>query len=529
MCMLKVLIVDDEPIIRIGLKSMVDWGKHGFEIIGDTSNGKLAIELIDSLNPDIVFTDIKMPVMDGINLIKSLSLKQSPPLTVVLSCYSEVYLVKEALKCGAFDYFIKNEMNPSNILDILDNLKRELEKRTARSMDGKEIHDELQNNLSVIKKDYLLKILLGGPISNNDMDKKFKSLNIKINTGFYLLVYGLIDDFDKIKTKYCEKNIESFMLPIKNLLNELLPDDSEVIVDKANDFIIVYSPRQHLSLQQAIDEIGEFTSNLAASLKKYLNVSTTLGVSSLSSNIENIGNVFNEAMYAALQRFKLGGGRVISFDSCKSENSEQDDSYKDFLTYSKNMIKKADQQIHFEQIDPLTVIKGWRSFNEEILRKIYFNIIVALNEKFDIALGAYAYEDIMKKETVFELSSYLKEYISKLNTGSRAVNNEYDLAGRAIKFINEHYADNISLKTVASNICINSSYLSRIFKEKKGENLVDFINSVKIEKSKDIIRNNDIKVSDVSEMVGFHNYTYFSKVFKNITGESPRDYKRKFR
>lgn len=124
--MLKILIADDEPLVRAGIKSVIPWQQHGFEVIGEAENGLEAYNKIIALKPDILITDIKMPQMDGIELLKTIKKDKIHIQSIILSCFDEFDMVREAMKYGAKDYILKLSIEPQKILDVLDEIKQNM-------------------------------------------------------------------------------------------------------------------------------------------------------------------------------------------------------------------------------------------------------------------------------------------------------------------------------------------------------------------------------------------------------------------
>ncbi|MFQ9705197.1 MAG: response regulator [Enterocloster clostridioformis] len=124
--MIKILIADDEPLVRAGIKAVIPWNDHGFDVIGEVSDGNEAYEKILALKPDILITDIKMPGMDGITLLKKLKQEKVSIQSVVLSCFDEFELVREAMKYGARDYILKLSIDPAKILEVLGEIRQDL-------------------------------------------------------------------------------------------------------------------------------------------------------------------------------------------------------------------------------------------------------------------------------------------------------------------------------------------------------------------------------------------------------------------
>ncbi|NLM55669.1 MAG: response regulator, partial [Firmicutes bacterium] len=132
--MLKVLIVDDEAIVRVGLKSMIDWQAHGFELVGEARDGRGALEMIAAYRPDVVITDLRMPVLDGLELLRAINQRQYQCRVVVLSSYDDFELVREAMKLGAVDYLLKLEVEPEQLIKVLEAFRSDIsEEQVAAS------------------------------------------------------------------------------------------------------------------------------------------------------------------------------------------------------------------------------------------------------------------------------------------------------------------------------------------------------------------------------------------------------------
>ncbi|HBR29267.1 MAG TPA: DNA-binding response regulator, partial [Firmicutes bacterium] len=150
--MLKVMIVDDEAIVRIGLKSMIDWESHGFQLVGEANDGQRALDLFQKNKPDLVITDLKMPVMDGLQLMRHLNELDARCRVIVLSSYDEFSLVKEAMKLGAADYLLKLEMEPDQLVEVLSGFKSEILQEREEKTQQAQIDEEFQINLSALRR-----------------------------------------------------------------------------------------------------------------------------------------------------------------------------------------------------------------------------------------------------------------------------------------------------------------------------------------------------------------------------------------
>ncbi len=136
---ISIAIIDDESLVRLGIKSSVEWENYGYEIIGEADNGQNGLEMIQQKQPDIVLLDICMPVMDGIEVLKRLQQMEIDCKVIILSCHDDFHFVKEAMKNGAYDYLRKNEINSANILNILEEVRQSVrEERKNKGGVGRE-------------------------------------------------------------------------------------------------------------------------------------------------------------------------------------------------------------------------------------------------------------------------------------------------------------------------------------------------------------------------------------------------------
>lgn len=180
--MIKILITDDEPLVRAGIKSVIPWNKYGFEVIGEAWNGEDAYQKILELKPDILITDIKMPKMDGIALLKRLKIEHIPIQSLVLSCFDEFELVREAMKYGAHDYILKLSIDPEKLLEVLNEIKQTLATKDS----------PLSSNVNVNQDDlkylFVNKLSKQGFSSSEQVNNVIHNISLSIQLENYYMV-----------------------------------------------------------------------------------------------------------------------------------------------------------------------------------------------------------------------------------------------------------------------------------------------------------------------------------------------------
>lgn len=534
--MINVLIVDDEPLVRIGIKSSIDWEGNGLNLVAEAANGAQALEAIKQTHPDIVITDIKMPVMDGIQLIKEIKLNYSGIFSVVLSCHDDFEYVKEAMKYGAVDYFIKTDLDPDGILEILKGLKDKIDKNRESNL-NKTWDKQIAGEYLTFIKDSFVKDLISGLLpSEREINEKIKICNLDCLEEKYILMLVEIDNFSEVKKKYVEKDEKLLQFSIKNMLEELLgksPNINIFIID-SREYIICQSLEPSEMGKKTEDKIVEKAAKVNRIIKDYLNIGVSVGISKLHRTVIEIKDAYSECRKALEYKFLKGKGSIINYndirllkEQCKAEII--DDALRNKMKFG---VKALDLQVCSEILMVLKnyLLKSNCIIKGNLIKKEYLKIIelfkaFLIEEGLDVNNDLDPYRQILEAEDVFEVHTILEEYfalsINKVHEDKEDSGRPY--IEKALEYINNHYDSDISLNFLAEKVGLNPSYLSRSFSRETGENFIDYLTKVRIEKSKQLLLKG-IKAVEVAEKVGYPNYTYFSKLFKKVVGVNPSEF-----
>ncbi len=296
---MKILIVDDELLVRIGLKSSIDWAKHSMEIVGEASNGKEALAMIKQEKPDVILLDIKMPVMNGIELLQKMKERNHTCKTVILSSFDDLEHVKEAMKLGAVDYLHKPCMSPEAILNILMNINKEIEKENKYPK-------ELITAPESAGKYIFLKKLLDGQIHN---DTEFYNQCAKYHIGLghfnYSCMAFSIIDYYTIQKRYTAKNRSLLDNSVLDILCQVFTNEKNIVFyqyDK-NLYIAIISMEDMVSGKKIYDKHHWIVHLITDSLKKFLDIRIGIGISRTYPSYTDIHHAFQEAFKALQQRF----------------------------------------------------------------------------------------------------------------------------------------------------------------------------------------------------------------------------------
>ncbi len=511
--MIKTILVDDDYLVRMYLLASANWEEVGFEIVADVQDGEQALEKIEELHPELVITDISMPVMDGIELIKEIKSRQIPCTTVALSCHDSFHHVKEALKYGADDYILKNEFKNENIYKILENLKnkvitarKETEERRVRS----ELADLGSNEL---KKKFLNKI------SENDYDyhqlqENAQKYGIRLSllktavAEIKLLQHVQDDDSSEIKRVIFSNLIK--------LCDEVLGRDYwyELISKSEYEYTLLLDGN-HIADLLILNTIA---SDLYNAIDEILQLPFAIGLSDICIGKNSLKHAYTHAKQAIECSF-YQSNKIYHYEP---ENSliRHRTSFLSFYDEIRKRLVSSDIQGVIELAE-----KQVSRFEKEIAEpEIVINWIRELDTILKVERKSEEYEKIIHIDQIKKIVEHYKEHIWSYPNIEAKISNI--LVAKTIEYIIQNYRKSISLSEVAEYLKVNATYLSRIFKQETKTNFTDYLTMYRIESAKELLNNTNKKIKDISVECGFFDYRYFCKIFKKSAGQSPLSYRR---
>ena len=260
--MLKILIVDDEAVVRIGLKSMIDWQAHGFTLVGEAKDGRHALELFEEHHPDLIITDLKMPVLDGLELIQEVRKISASCRIIVLSSYDDFNLVRQAMKLGAADYLLKLEVEPDQLIRTLERFRDEIVQERNTEMRQAQIHQEIKTNLQTIQRAFLKEMLCSGEFVPDTFREGLNRFEIRLNPEH---IYSLV-----LRVGY--RNLverAAQLTAVLSVCEEVMGGDNLVYCFQSREaeFVMLVSPKQDAA---ELDSIVRACEKLAHILEQYL-------------------------------------------------------------------------------------------------------------------------------------------------------------------------------------------------------------------------------------------------------------------
>ena len=528
---LSVLIVDDERWMRDTIEKSIDWELYGIRVAGKAVDGLQAYDMILALRPDIVLADIKMPGMDGIDLLRRVKENGMAPAFIFFSGYDRFEYAKDAVNLGAMGYILK-PVDEHELLGILLKAKEHIESERQKSEAKTKLVDLSERENDRKKTEYIRRLLDGMNIGISG----FQNTGLLFASNYFSVVLLEIDNYSDFEKTDTFKKGDKLKLALSTLCSDYFESEGiRMFADNSRKgFEILLNPViPYESAEQ--HKLIEICEKIINTFKTSMGYSVTIGIGRAVSEIESIHLSYRKAVKALEHKILFGGGRVIEyrdiFDNGIRTIILDRRMEKDILESFEKTDFTISQKI-IEQVAALINIEGFtiddlREFNYNLIELVYRILNKAGISTETHCINAHLlYDELNRCEVIVEL---YKKYSLFINdclqlVSNRNLNYYKKLADNIKKYIHDNYAKDISLESVAQDQAFHPNYISRIFKEEFGENFIDYLTNYRIAIARDLLKDIRNNVSDVSGMVGYSNPKYFSKVFKKITGITPMEY-----
>lgn len=521
--MKKVLIADDDFIVRTYLKQMIDWQNEGFILLKDAKNGKEALDICLAEKADIVITDMSMPVMDGMQLIKALKERNFPANILVLSCHDDFSYVKEAMQLGIDDYLLKNDLTPEGLLTVLHKLKPKQKNLTEDK--------QLSTEELIAMGKYKLQADFFRSFGNKQLKdaKALQELASKANiNGKFTMTNAILIEIEAWQNRLnvlAHDDLVNFYQAFKEMCQNSCVNKENINI-KANVYIFqteMYSAYWGILIdfvdENSIANINRYLQIAAGKINtfslRYFNLETRCYISSTQKNLVDLKEHYHHLFELVPTKFYVDS-KVIN-----EENA---------LHLQTNLQETT--QVHINQLmqalpkDEAIFNKVMQDFWQELIKQRYaitclkqiaIELAVELNTKFNL--------NWQEMQDFNELKTIWQKQLCSIHEDLKAKDIEHPAIRNALTYIEVHYSEAISQQIVADFVHLNPAYFSTLFKKSMGINFSDYLLNYRLNKVKNRLVSDSNKIKTIAQEEGFSDYQYFCKVFKRTMGISPSEYR----
>lgn len=502
--MYQVLLVDDDLIVRMFLKDVLAWEKFGFEVMGDARDGEEALELAQKYQPDLILTDISMPRMNGVELIRRLRADGYDGVLVALSCHDDFELVKSALQSGADEYLLKNHINEDSVGVIMEKIRIQVEKRRETANDRRQLQALAREGKKSRQRSVLAQ-LLSGVLNEDELPVLLKEAGLD---GLYrrcalVLFQPVGADSGQMRSllELCAQAADAEIV-------ELSPTIGVAILDLGS------LP----SLRDQEERVRSLCARLNSFASQYLALPLVLAVSSICEGSDALVQALRQA-YAAFQGgFYRPGlyryGECAMPETIPAAAAAFQQQLDNLLAHGEAEGLKA---AYHHALEAFTEARIHPGSVQEWLRGCDRMAGVQRKESFYASLKHFA-----------QYSGCVDDYVAR--QADRQRQQIPETAGPAVReaarYIRSHYQESIGLGHAARAVGLAPTYLSARFKKEMGVGFAEYLLDTRLEHVKRGLRDSELTVKELSEQAGFPDYQHFCKTFKKKVGVSPREYRR---
>lgn len=538
--MYKILLVDDEILVRDAIRKNIDWGKLDCELIGDCENGKQAVEFVKTHEVDIVLTDILMPYMDGMELSHFLHDNYPDILIVIFSGFGEFEYAKKAIQYNVSEYMLK-PVTAMELTKVIENMKEKLDsrKKEQRKMESlTQVSQDYHKNANVIRSkalDCLVKCTREVQVSLDELER----MGITFQAASYRVAVFDIDTYSEMYQMDMDKQQESALMAfvLFNVGDEIVVrEKAGVVYQEGNNRVcIIFAGNRTKEFSESIHRICH---EIQKKVKEVIGLETSIGIGSWVRSTYELIYSYRLAAKAIDYRYLLGGNLLFDMEEKKTDNSIFLINDLETLTEA---IKSGDRRLMEETLGQIeTEIKS--ALVEKSYACIYLQQVIRAIGNTCQSLSEEPEKIIAQRETLLKavteqrmfsqaaalVEKYAQEVFDELQELNSSSGQRQGML--AMDYIQKNYMDPcLSLNSICSYLNISTSYFSTIFKEMTGETFIEVLTRVRMEKAKELLENTTMKNYEIAEKVGFSDPHYFGISFKKITGKTPTEYAREKR
>ena len=531
---IKVFLVEDEVIIRSGVKKSINWEQEGYEFVGEASDGELAYPMILKEKPDILITDIRMPFMDGLELSRLVK-KELPDIKIlILSGYDEFEYAKKAIKIGVTEYLLK-PISAAKLTEVLNAVAETIRQENEEKNLLETYFAEMRENTERDKMRLFEKLLMGD-LSMGEILEAGERFGMNLGASCYKIVlFKILANLEN--HVYAEQMVDACS-SVEQAASMM--EGVYVFQRGVEGWAFLLTAQDEKSMEESAKILYQ---NLKQAMKNYTQLEYFGGIGSTVPRIRSLKQSFREADRAFAVRFVEEANQIISQKEFEKSQMEEGLKMQGVVQIGKSreMLQKFLSNGTREEVKAFSDAYISR-IEEENIRSTMVRqyvvidvciVILSFCERISSANRLQEEAEELQKmmQKIHSLSEIKKYVVRLLNEAIELRDAESgrrysDLIAAAKKEIENHYmTEEISLNTVAISVGMSPSYFSSIFSKEAGKTFVEYLTEVRIEKAKEFLMCSSMKTSEIGYEVGYKDPHYFSYIFKKVQGCSPKEYR----
>lgn len=540
--MIRVLLADDDYLVKDVLQSMIPWEELDMEMVGFAGDGQQTLELCLELKPDLLITDIKMPLLSGLEVAICLRERNIKTRIVLISGIQDFDYARTALDVQADGYLLK----PIRIKEIIAALKKvqeSIELESNRTAFLCKIQERLRHDLPLARASFLNHLVHGTLDQEGTLLEKLEYFELPFHSEETVTAaVGSLDNYTTVTASRTQSQIQMVNFSIRDIMERTMQNYQSGVsfTTRDNEFVLLFHKEYCIP-----DRMAGILEGITGLIRELYDLSISFGIGLPAAGIRSVCNSFYEARKALDHKFFAGGQAMIQIDDItppapRRSVLKEDDSFR-LRTLSRELLRAvrsgSTTLVHTALEDYICILADPHGLSREYIRGQFFELIIHAYREFcetesELPQMFNHYttvsQAILKAETVAEIQSLTRHMLLSLaEYFARKHKNRHLLLVEQIKtYIHEHRMENITLNDIASSVYMSANYICGIFKKECGQTIHDYLLKTKMTEARRMLRETTLKVFEISEALGYETSHYFSYCFKRYTGKTPYQYRK---
>ncbi|KKM11453.1 hypothetical protein SY88_08535 [Clostridiales bacterium PH28_bin88] len=532
--MTRILVVDDEPLERQAIEFIICRSNLGVEVAGEARNGAEAIRRAKELQPDIIFMDIKMPGINGLMAAREIKELVPDVEIIMLTAYDEFSYAQEALRLGAAEYLLK-PVHPEEVIALLERLVDKVYLKRYQLEGEARLKEQLRQAAPELRTGLITGLIFGTFTNSDTLKVKAQMLGIPVLPSVVLVAE--IDGLGEM----VEAEREAVRYQVRHRIQKLLENYSaELIVPLSDAMIVAVWNHKECDAADAKEQAGALGEEIRRCVEKETPVTVSVGVGRCYGDPLMLRTSYLEASSAQkLGNFYLGGNRVIHIDDLKALQSGPQvypfDKEQEMIQRARSGDMEGARSVFHELFNQLLEIPGYPL---SLVKARLMEVLVLLGRAW-MEAGASPEEvsevnlsflkTIPRCDTPTALSRWAEQvvqtFVERVKPTTARVSSS--VVAQAVQYIWHNFHRDITLEEMSKVIFLSPDYFSRVFKQEMGCTFIEYLTKARIDRAKELLRKQELSVSEVGRRIGYEDPNYFSRVFSKVEGISPREFRRR--
>jgi two-component system response regulator YesN len=524
--MYKLMVVDDEYNIRDGIVHAVPWDTCDVVVVSEAANGVEALAKAELDPPDLVISDINMDEMDGLELVERLKARYPDIKVIILSGYDEFDYAKKALQLKCSAYLLKPIL-PDELITVVRKVITEIQAEAQIRERMQSLESEIRINREVFQE-RLMNDLIHRTISDEaEFRERLALAGLHLNGPAYCCLLIAQDGYIEYKETKGIAEVQLLQRKMRSLIQDILMTEYDVwsFVDNNDQILVIIGGTAE---GHQLRNLAAMLEKLRDTMRRLIGITTTIGTGSLCTQLTDLATSYADAMKALDFRVVVGTDCVIDIDDVKVITHGQFYYPQDKEAAVLKSLAEADVPKIRAAIADFFAELGAHKYRKEHLRIAVMELFALAARKFmDLGLDIHViYErDLIDPYSVldrFDTIDAVKNWLTNVVVGcstelnNRRSNSVTNVVARVQEFIANNYTNpDISLNSIAEHVYLNPTYLSKLYKSKTGETYQEYLTRLRMDKARQLLRNTNIRTSEVGIAVGYPNAQYFTTLFRN--------------